>query len=578
MKKLLYPFAFILAAFLILYSCSAEEEDNTPPPNIIQTPEPEPQAPTQYNLSVSAGGGGTVSTEGGTYDEGTEVTITATPDDGYEFVGWEGSDSSEDSLTITLTGDSNVTALFEQIYYEALVTNITIEKSINSQLYQLQDQFTFKNVAGSFHYKSNTGDFLVFAGLVVGGPGDPCCEGIITATDTPAASTVVLKKDVNGWNYHKAYKNVSTWNIRNYKVKNNLIVMGDGNELGQEWKGDAWLGKIEGDEINWERVNNDDTMHYFHGITFGDINFDGKYDAIGGPAISEGYQEYYYPIFLQNNDGTFKRDNNTIIDYPRDENGLISLSGHEYGFEMADVFDDNKEELIIAGSSPGAITPENAEERSFWIEKNIHKLKIYGFNNEKQKYVLKWESNTPYAFYPKGQDIERHFDATSIRTGDLNNDGFIDVVVSREYPYNDEEPYLSFETWINNGNKTFSPHFVKIFETNKTEFREIELIDADRDGFLDVVLKGNKHHYISDNWEERFEGIKINKLIWINDGTGRYHEYDKKELILKNIYPEHIMPYISNNEFFIAGPSATKQFSFDWEDVQVKMFDIKLRL
>lgn len=65
MKKLLYPFAFILTAFLILYSCSAEEEDNTPPPNIIQTPEPEPQAPTQYNLSVSAGGGGTVSTEGG---------------------------------------------------------------------------------------------------------------------------------------------------------------------------------------------------------------------------------------------------------------------------------------------------------------------------------------------------------------------------------------------------------------------------------------------------------------------------------------------------------------------------------
>ena len=43
MKKLLYPFAFILTAFLIIYSCSAEE-DNTPPPSIIQTPEPEPPA------------------------------------------------------------------------------------------------------------------------------------------------------------------------------------------------------------------------------------------------------------------------------------------------------------------------------------------------------------------------------------------------------------------------------------------------------------------------------------------------------------------------------------------------------
>ena len=85
-KKLLYPIALALTAFLILYSCSTEEEDTTPPPSIIQTPEPEPPATTQYTLTVSAGGGGTVSTEGGTYDEGTEVTITATPDDGYEFV------------------------------------------------------------------------------------------------------------------------------------------------------------------------------------------------------------------------------------------------------------------------------------------------------------------------------------------------------------------------------------------------------------------------------------------------------------------------------------------------------------
>ena len=91
MKKLFYPIAFTLTAFLILYSCSAEEEDTTPPPTIIQTPEPEPPPPTQYTLTVSAGEGGTVSTEGGTFDEGTEVTITATPDDGNEFVGWEGS-------------------------------------------------------------------------------------------------------------------------------------------------------------------------------------------------------------------------------------------------------------------------------------------------------------------------------------------------------------------------------------------------------------------------------------------------------------------------------------------------------
>ena len=125
MKKLLYPFAFALTTFLILYSCSAEEEDTTPPPSIIQTPEPEP-APTQYTLTVTVGEGGTVSTEGGTYDEGTEVTISATPAEGYEFVGWEGSDSTEASLTVTIGSNTIISALFSslQTFYTLTIENL----------------------------------------------------------------------------------------------------------------------------------------------------------------------------------------------------------------------------------------------------------------------------------------------------------------------------------------------------------------------------------------------------------------------------------------------------------------------
>jgi len=115
MKKLFYPIAFTLTAFLILYSCSAEEEDTTPPPSIIQTPEPEPLATTQYTLSITAGEGGTVSIEGGTYDEGTEVTFTATANEGYRFTGWEGNDSTGESLTITLNSNQTYQALFELI-------------------------------------------------------------------------------------------------------------------------------------------------------------------------------------------------------------------------------------------------------------------------------------------------------------------------------------------------------------------------------------------------------------------------------------------------------------------------------
>jgi hypothetical protein len=107
-------FLYILC-FILIFSCSTEEEDTAAP--LIQTPQPEAQttAPTQYTLAVSAAEGGTISTEGGTYDEGTEVTITATPDEGYRFTGWEGNDSTNESLTITLNSDQTLQALFELI-------------------------------------------------------------------------------------------------------------------------------------------------------------------------------------------------------------------------------------------------------------------------------------------------------------------------------------------------------------------------------------------------------------------------------------------------------------------------------
>ena len=83
MKKTLSISLSTLLVFSFFYSCSAEEEDKAPPTSIIQTPETETPAPTQYTLTITAGDGGSVSSEGGTYDEGTEVTITATPSEGY---------------------------------------------------------------------------------------------------------------------------------------------------------------------------------------------------------------------------------------------------------------------------------------------------------------------------------------------------------------------------------------------------------------------------------------------------------------------------------------------------------------
>ncbi|WP_299439668.1 InlB B-repeat-containing protein [uncultured Aquimarina sp.] len=61
----------------------------------------------------------------GTYDEGTSIILTATPDAGYQFDGWSGDATGVmNPLTITMDADKTVTATFSQIQY-MLVVNTT---------------------------------------------------------------------------------------------------------------------------------------------------------------------------------------------------------------------------------------------------------------------------------------------------------------------------------------------------------------------------------------------------------------------------------------------------------------------
>jgi len=71
-------------------------------------------ATNTYTLSVTAGDGGSVSSEGGEYNEGTQVTVIATPNDGYEFAGWSDGESNA-TRTIILNSDTNISASFSLI-------------------------------------------------------------------------------------------------------------------------------------------------------------------------------------------------------------------------------------------------------------------------------------------------------------------------------------------------------------------------------------------------------------------------------------------------------------------------------
>lgn len=71
----------------------------------------------QFNLNVLTDGNGSVSPSSGTYDDGTQVIITATPNYGYEFAEWggQGISGSSPTLTIVMNWDKSALATFRPL-------------------------------------------------------------------------------------------------------------------------------------------------------------------------------------------------------------------------------------------------------------------------------------------------------------------------------------------------------------------------------------------------------------------------------------------------------------------------------
>ena len=99
MKWVLLP--VLVIGVLLLSACGA--------------PAVAPATPTTYSLSVgvSPSGAGSVSPSSGQYEEGTQVTLSATAASGYTFDYWDGAASgSSTTITITMDSDKSIVAHF----------------------------------------------------------------------------------------------------------------------------------------------------------------------------------------------------------------------------------------------------------------------------------------------------------------------------------------------------------------------------------------------------------------------------------------------------------------------------------
>jgi hypothetical protein len=101
--------------FLIFFACSFEQIDE------------ESTTPKQYKLTIKASVGGTITPDAnGMYNKGATIGVTASPDEGYKFIRWEGSDNDNQPngcmagpgkcrTRIKMDSDRDVKAFFKKI-------------------------------------------------------------------------------------------------------------------------------------------------------------------------------------------------------------------------------------------------------------------------------------------------------------------------------------------------------------------------------------------------------------------------------------------------------------------------------
>ena len=163
-----------LILFLLYISCGKDAPVETPTPQIIK-----------YTLSFSAGSGGSVSIPGGSYETGTSVSVTATPDSEYVFVDWSNG-STQNPLSVSVNSNLTLTANFEKRKYP-LTMNIVGEGTVSEEIISAGRTTTEYNSGSVIRLTANPSDEWVFTGW----------SGSVSSTTNPIELTVDESKTIS---------------------------------------------------------------------------------------------------------------------------------------------------------------------------------------------------------------------------------------------------------------------------------------------------------------------------------------------------------------------------------------------
>jgi hypothetical protein len=417
-----------------------------------------------YTLSVTAGEGGSVSTEGGEYEEGTEVTITATPEEGYEFIGWSDGDINPDKVVNIISSLS-------------LVANFGLKYPYNS--YSNNDFFTNESATELPYLHHNYDSLISSVGtpLIANNYTGPPSDAVIFDYNNDGFMDMVY----SGTDYYKSFRADGTRGFIQFYYS---------DERGNLTLDDELSSKFSS------------TLHSVEGAVV-DFNGDGYLDIIFADFGTHGSPEFPlpqdpssllagYPIILFNlGNGDFRE-----VRYDGPELRTPQFSSITTG----DYDKDGDIDIIIVNDS-AAILPDGVPPAGQIMK-----------NNGDGTFVL--ETLFASQIRLNGKIAGKLFD--------VDKDGFLDLVLTgRDNPnspyQSDIYPITLSLVLFGNGTNNFNNRYLDLPTVYRFHISEdIDVFDFDNDGYNDIILA--RTTTAAPDWDNPgYEGWYIQILKNINN-------------------------------------------------------------
>lgn len=345
-----------------------------------------------------------------------------------------------------------------------------------------------------------------------------------------------VKKDTT-WVFTGSSNEVKLGNPRNYKIDKDGTVYYA--EQGLEYSingrlpfGDLWRMKTNGDILSWTKISN--KKSFFHDVAIGDINNDGKTDVIGahlGTDYENWLNEGLLPFISKE----------TYYEETRD---FLSFTNLKQGAGATLIVDLNKDGIneILQGD---------------------YGLGSWRTPSERFSLLIFTQTNGKYSTYLRpelgvwGNDLS--VGATSMKSLDYDNDGDLDLAVA----YETNKSTNGIQLFENKGNLTFTAGQYIETTFNSNQFREFEVMDVDKDGFIDIVT----HPFHNGSLFRTSNGIILQNNILLNKNNK--FVYCEKSLPV-NIKPGFMKGFMIKNNLKFIG--------VEYQDNKFKIVEVIIKL